>query len=799
MKRSWSPDAGAPGLVSFLGLGVGIAAGVALPVSPAPPLAVLGLVLACVASIRGLASGKPLLSRAGGFLVFAAIGYHGGRIRFALPARHDEAIARSLGSDAPVEVVGRLSAPWSASGSLRRTRIAVESATASGRPVALARDIVLVVAGATDPFLVADRGDRVRVESPLTLPDAAGSDRSPFDLPLEPRLTLKSALEIERRAGPAGALGFVDRARHALRARLEENLASASPGERRALSLVLALLIGETEDVLGETSSVFRDGGVAHVLSISGLHVGLVVLFAHAVLTRLRLSIAARDATLLALTLLYAVFAGGRPPVFRSALMIGFYLLARLLGRPTSPGQVLGLSGTLLLLATPEDLFDVGFLLTFAAVFGLGAFATPLSRALTALRFLPALLADLVGSTLAAELMVFPVQAFVFNVVPFVAVLSNVLVVPLAGAFLGLSLVSMPLLVAAPFLAKLAIVPLRILSDVMLLVLQLLDRLHASRFVPAPSFALAVSLSGLLLVAALSQENRTRFCALVASGALVLVILLRPATREAPGAVRLQALDVGQGDSWALVTNRGRILVDGGGTPDAAYEFGRSRLLPLLADRGLVSFEAVILSHPHPDHSRGLLAVLGVARVGRLVLPRGAPRNVFLDEILSAASRRGVPVARMGSGENLDVAGLRLEVLHPGEETYPRSKENNGSLVFRVAAAGRTVLMTGDIEGPAEHDLLAPGRDFHADVLKVPHHGSRTSTTPELLAAVSPRVGLIGVGRRNRFGHPNPDVLARLSAARVRVLRTDRDRCFALRFEAGHVFPVFDTPARSSP
>lgn len=795
MKRSWSPDAGAPALVSFFGLAAGIAAGVALAVPPPPLLGALMVVAAGAAAVRGLAARNAALSRAGGFLLFAALGFHGGRVRFVLPARHDEALAARL-EEAPVEIVGRLSAPWSASGSLRRTRIAVESARASGKPALFARDVTLVVAGATDPVIVADRGDRVRVEGPVTLPDSAGAGRSPFDLPIEPRLTLKSALEIERRGGPAGPIGAVHAARHLLRVRLAKNLESAPAGDRRALSLVLALLAGETADVAGETTNAFRDGGVAHVLSISGLHVALVLLLAYGLLSRLRFSIAARDGTLLLLTFLFAVFAGGRPPVLRSALMIGFYLLARLLGRPTSPRQVVGLSGTLLLLAAPENLFDVGFLLTFAAVFGLGAFATPVARALAALRLRPKVLADLVGSTLAAELMVFPIQAFVFNVVPFVSVLSNVVVVPFSGAFLALSLLLMPLLAATPALARLAILPLRVLSDAMLLVLAELDRLHASRFVPTPPFTLAVALGGLLLAAALCDARRWRAAALGVSGVLVLSILARPAAREENGVVRLQALDVGQGDAWAFVTSRGRVLVDGGGTPDAAYEFGRSRLLPLLADRGLVSFDAVVLTHPHPDHSRGLLAVLSVARVGRLVLPRGALRNVFLDEIESAAARRGVPMVRMGAGENLDVAGLRLEILHPGDETYPRSKENNGALVFKVLAAGRTVLMTGDVEAPAEHDLLARRVDLSSDILKVPHHGSRTSTTRQLLAAVAPRVALVGVGRRNRFGHPSLDVLGRLREAGVRVFRTDRDRCFALRLESRRVLPIFDPASR---
>jgi competence protein ComEC len=198
-----------------------------------------------------------------------------------------------------------------------------------------------------------------------------------------------------------------------------------------------------------------------------------------------------------------------------------------------------------------------------------------------------------------------------------------------------------------------------------------------------------------------------------------------------------------------------------------------------------------VLTHPHPDHSRGLLAVVGLLPVTQLVLPRSAPRNVFLDEIVAAAAHRGLPVTRLGKGDRFSAAGLSFEVLHPGAWSYPRSKENNGSLVLKVGLGGRTVLLTGDVEGPAEADLLAEGGDLAADVLKVPHHGSRTSTGPAFLSAVAPRVALVGVGRHNRFGHPSPEVMERLKAARVRVFRTDRDGEVALTFDGRRIRPWF--------
>jgi competence protein ComEC len=364
--------------------------------------------------------------------------------------------------------------------------------------------------------------------------------------------------------------------------------------------------------------------------------------------------------------------------------------------------------------------------------------------------------------------------------------------------FVGLAL--LPLLLVSSSVASVAIVPLRLLSDMQFGILDALDRLAAFRVIPAPPFALAAAAAFLLVVAGLATPRLVRRGALAAALLLALVIVGSPPLAADAGTVVLRSVDVGQGDCWLVVTPRGRVLVDGGGSPDRVYEFGRLRLLPKLADSGAVSFDAVILTHPHPDHTRGLLAVLSSLPVGRVVVPRAAPRNVFLDEVLAVARKRRLVVERFGAGDRFEAAGLVFDVLHPPDDAYPRANENNGSLVLRARAEGRTLLFAGDVERPAEHDLLASGADLGADVLKVPHHGSRTSTTPEFLARVAPRVALVGVGRRNRFGHPSPDVLRRLAAAGVRVFRTDRDGDLALTLAAGRILPAFpEAVARSVP
>jgi competence protein ComEC len=784
---------------------------------------ILAAVVCAVPPGRALGTGLVLTSAAGavlarpgggvrallGLTLVASLSFWNARERFLLPAlrtaeeaRRALVAARAEDPEADgvlVEATGRLEAPWTSSGSLRRTRLAVDSAGADGRPVRLEAGLAVTVAGEEDPSGLAEFGERVRLRGSLRMPETGGPSRSPFDLPVEPRLALKSAEQIERVGPPGGLLAPVAVAHAAVKRRLRSNLAGAEPAARGALALLLALVMGETQDLPGSTVSAFRDGGVAHIVAISGLQVALVAGLLGFFARRLGASLAARDSLVLVATALFAVFAGGRPPVVRAALMIGLYLLARLLGRPTSAAHVLGFAALVLLAADPANLFDVGFLLTFAAVFGLAAFGVPAARALRRTG-LPALVADTLGATAGAELAVLPVQLFVFNVVPAVALLSNPFVVPLSSLFLFAGLLLLPLLLLSPASASLAILPLRFLSDTLLALLAGLDRLHAIRIVPTPAFGLAAAAGGLLLVAGLSRRPALRRGALLAAGAIALPIILAPPVVSAPDSIQLQALDVGQGDAWLLISPHGRVLVDGGGSPDHEYDFGRLRLLPRLADLGGVAFDAVVLTHPHPDHARGLHAVLASLPVQRVALPRAAPRNLFLDEFEEAAARRGLTLERLGAGERFTAAGLSFDVLHPGDGSYPRARENNGSLVLRVALAGRIAILAGDIEGLAESDLVAGGRSLGADVLKVPHHGSRTSTAAAFLSRVSPRLGLIGVGRRNRFGHPSPEVVERLRAQGVRTFRTDRDGDVTLVFSGGRIHPVFpERVARGTP
>jgi len=231
---------------------------------------------------------------------------------------------------------------------------------------------------------------------------------------------------------------------------------------------------------------------------------------------------------------------------------------------------------------------------------------------------------------------------------------------------------------------------------------------------------------------------------------------------------------VGQGDAILLRWNRRAILVDGGGPFDpTATDFGRTRVVPKLLDRGVTRLDAVLLTHPHPDHALGLFGVLEELPVAELWRSSGDDESAFHARLEALSVRRRTRARTLGALDVWERDGARLTVLHSGGPFRKSDAINNQSVVALFERDGRSALLTGDAGMPTEKDLVEAGALTRVDVLKVGHHGSNTSTGAGFAAALAPRVALLSCGRRNRFGHPAARPLATLQTLCIPVLRTD--------------------------
>lgn len=592
-------------------------------------------------------------------------------------------------------------------------------------------------------------------------------------------------------AGPTGAAGAGDgsrlaRVRGGAARRLE-----ALYGPRSGLAT--SLLLAQRDGLDREVRDRFARAGLSHLLAISGLHVGLVagLLLLGARLARLGAGAASTLAA--AGTVGYVLFLGAPAAASRAALQVVLLLAAAALQRPARSEAVVAAAAVLLLALDPASLADPGFQLSFAGVAGLLAGRRPLLRWLAPLarwrvRGVGAgrWLADGLATGLAATLATAPIAAWHFGRVAPVGVAANLAAIPLVGAAvptLALSLAAHAAWgPAGEFLAG--------AGAAMLAGLDAVAR-HAAAL-PGGSLAVTPPSALLWTAAAVAGWLATRRAGrvrpwvrgAVAAGAAVAVLAVS-AVRVETDRVEIHMIDVGQGDALALRSPAGRwILVDAGIAGDG-YDAGERRVVPYLGARGVRRVEGLILTHPDADHIGGAGAVVRTLRprwVGDPGLDAGKPGYLAL---LEAATARGIPWVRLWEGTEMELDGALVEFLHPGPATGRVADANDASVVLRVVYGEFSALLTGDAPAAVEEALVGrAGAALEAEVLKVGHHGSSTSTTGALLQATGASLALISAGRGNRYGHPHPAVLARLDSAGLRVLRTDVDGSVVVRGDA---------------
>jgi competence protein ComEC len=576
--------------------------------------------------------------------------------------------------------------------------------------------------------------------------------------------TCKSARLVERR--DTDEAGPVRRRAAALREWARGVLSrSMQAGTERAL--VRAMVLGDRSEVDEATTEAFRASGTYHVLALSGAQVALLAGLVVGGLRFLRASPWTQAAVTAAAIGGYAVFVGGDVPVVRAALMASAVLAGRALELDADPANLLGAAALVLLAHRPAAAGDVGFQLSFGATLAILALAGPLTRGVPRLP----LRVDLaVAASVAAQGALAPVLAAWFHRLAPGAVLLNIAAVPLSGAVLvaGLAvLIVAPLgpgpAQAAGAVAWVAARALRLSGD-----LGPLGPWLDLRVGTPTLLAVACWVAGLALV---YRGRRTAGVGWLLACHLALVT--GRLSRPADGRLHLTVIDVGQGDSLLLRSPSGRsLLIDAGGSRDPRFDPGEARVAPVLWRAGVHRLDALVVTHAHPDHVGGapfLLRAFRVAQVWEGPAPLRDPAWRRVDAGLGGGGSARLTVAE---GMRLDWDGVSVAVLGPQRPRQPPLRvRNEDSVVLDVALGEVHLLLTGDVEGRAEEWLQVPP----SFVVKVPHHGSRSSSGSHLVAGAGARLAVVSAGPHNPFGHPHPEVVERYRRSGALVLRTDRD------------------------
>jgi competence protein ComEC len=550
---------------------------------------------------------------------------------------------------------------------------------------------------------------------------------------------------------------LIEKTRERIRDRFKRVL-----GETPASGVLAALAVGDQRAITAEEWRLFNRTGVTHLMSISGLHVtlvsGLVAWLAAALWRRsqaLALRLPARKAAAAAAivaALGYALIAGFAVPAQRTFWMVAVVALALWSGRIAAPARTLALALAVVLAFDPWAVLQAGFWLSFGAVALIFWVSdqdqNPLHQALRV--------------QWAITLGLAPAALFLFAQVSLAGPLANAVAIPLVSCVvtpLALAAAVLPwdgLLAAASWLTEWLLLFLEWCAALPVALWQQ----HAP-----PLWATLAALAGVAwLLAPRGLPWRG------AGLAQMLPAIALPPPAPAPGEAWITTLDVGQGLA-VLVRTASRALLYDAGPAFGASDSGERVVAPLLRAQGIEELAAMVVSHNDMDHAGGASSVLENFEVG-MVLSSLAPAHPLL--AMAPFSRR------CAAGERWNWDGVAFAILHP--EDLQEKKANNLSCVLKVSAGGRSMLLTGDIERLAESGILARDRAaLQSEVLLVPHHGSRTSSSAEFLAAVRPAFAVLPVGYRNRFGHPHAAVLERYAVLQALIYRTDRDGAVTVR------------------
>ncbi|BCU82457.1 DNA internalization-related competence protein ComEC/Rec2 [Polycladomyces abyssicola] len=560
--------------------------------------------------------------------------------------------------------------------------------------------------------------------------------------------------------------------------------------------LIRGLVLGERNAVPEEIDSLFAEWGLTHLLAISGMNVAVFVAGVYGLLTRLRLTREVAGGLTIVSLPIFAWVTGAEASVVRASLMAGFALVATVFGMWHNRLSFLFLAGWLMLLWNPYQLLEAGFQLTCLITLGLLVAVEPLSSLFP----LPWKWANQwLAVTLIAHLVSFPVTITFFYDFPTGSWWVNLWIVPIVGSVVfPLALLSLMLGWIAPVWGA---VPAWICTQVTKGLLWLLERLSEEQGMltswSPPSWQWCMAYAAACVYALFAwtgnalHPRRHRWCSAVMITGLIFYSY-HPfyGEREA----RITFLDVGQGDCAVIETPRGQVIVvDGGGMvsfPQKSwqrrhhpYDVGEKTVVPYLRYRGIRQIDYLIMTHGDADHIGGLQKVAEQFPV-RLVLrnphpPRTATERQLMRTLIENGARIAAPSP--GTAWTLE-PGVVWQFLHPDPAHLSTDGwTNNDSIVFLLQIQHFRLLMTGDIEQEAEEDVVEKWRFPPVDVLKVAHHGSRTSTGESWLAQVRPGFAVISVGRHNRFGHPAPEVIRRLQSHRIHIWRTDRHGAVTIR------------------
>lgn len=595
--------------------------------------------------------------------------------------------------------------------------------------------------------------------------------------------------------------------------RLEENTYKILDKETAAM--FLGLMIGTKEGISEEIEENFKNASLSHVLAVSGMHITYIILGLN-ILLKNTLGKRITNILIIPILIIYMLISGFTPSITRAGIMGILVVISKLIHRKNDIFTSIAASLLIILISNPYLIQNLGLQLSYAGTLGIILFYKKTLNILTNIhiknrtykfKIKPKInkyvdkLKDISALSIAVQIVIFPIIIVQFNTFTPYFLIANILLSIIIAPIVILGFVFMIVVLINPsiadILSKLIEISIKLIQSIseigklpfskiyistpklfwvliyylIIITIFVVYEIYSSKK-PNMTQMRARNLIALIKIKARTNHNKIKRILILASIILTIINFI-------PKNLKIHFIDVGQGDSTLIITPHNKtILIDGGGSSNSDYDVGKNTLLPYILDRGIKKIDIIIISHFDDDHVGGLFYILKEIKVEKVIIGKQFENCENYEKFMEIVKEKNIKVIEVKSGNRIKIEkNLYIDILWPTDKEITENVLNNNALVFKLNYKDFSILFTGDIEEVAEKKILKlyskSEKILKADILKVAHHGSKTSSTEEFLDLVKPKIALIGVGKNNKFGHPNEEILERLEDLNCKIFRTD--------------------------
>lgn len=536
-------------------------------------------------------------------------------------------------------------------------------------------------------------------------------------------------------------------------------------------NLLLAILLGDKDKLSEDIQESFNTSNLSHMLAVSGAHVSYIILGLTYVLQNSIIGKKNGKIVCIIFLLAFMAITNFTPSVTRACIMAILTLFSSIIYRKSDVYTNISVAALITLIFNPYGLLDLGFQLSYGGTIGIIIFIKRIQEKKSNSKVIN-YIKQMELVSIYANIIIIPIMMYHFNTVSLTFIISNIMASPILGIIVITGFLFIITSITVKPLTRLIAIFIKPILSILIKISQICSKLPFSNIlVVTPYMFNVISYYAIILYCIKSKKNNK--CKIIIC-LLIVLILINFIIYIFPQKLRIFFIDVGQGDSTLIITpDKKTVLIDGGGSD--SFDVGEKVLLPYLLDRRILKIDYVLISHFDTDHCGGILTIMEKVKVKNIIISEQAEHSENYERFKKLMIHKKIRLIEVKKGDKIKIGRYsEFKILFPTSRLLSENPLNNNSIVAQFNYNNFKMLFTGDIEKLAEQQILKTEKaEIRADILKVAHHGSKTSSIPEFIKAVRPKIALIGVGKNNTFGHPNQQTIKNLENIKCRIYRTD--------------------------